>query len=174
MLLTNINSTPNARDIINHDLQQLHEWAVKWHMSFNVIKTKYMIISNRHISRDYPLLYMNNAKLERVNSFQQLGLYFDEKLTWEPHINHIVSKANKKIGLIWKISGQLPRSCAENIYTSYIRPVLDYGCIIYDNCSQHLADKLEAVQRNAAVACIRAFCRTPITALLYRVADIKN
>ena len=87
-------------------------------------------------------------------------------MTWEAHINHISTTANKKIGLIWKVSLQFPRTCAETIYTNYVRPVLDYGCAVYDNCSRHLTNKLEGVQRNAAVACTRAFRRTPTSSLL--------
>ena len=54
----------------------------------------------------------------------------------------------------------------KTIYASYVRPILDYGCVIYNKCSRLLADRLESVQRNAALACTRAFRRTPTTALL--------
>ena len=83
------------------------------------------------------------------------------------HINQLILKVNRKIGLIWKVSEHLP-SCAENIYTMYIRPIIDYGCVIYqyDNCSKHLQDKLEDAQRRGAVACTHAFSRTPTSTLL--------
>ena len=87
-------------------------------------------------------------------------------MNWEAHITKLISKANRKIGLIWKISGHLPRICAENMYSYYIRPVLVYGSTIYDNCSKQLREKLEDTQRRAGIACTRAFYQTPTKVLL--------
>jgi len=165
VLMTNTSSLPNAYNVINNDLQLLQEWANKWHMLFNPTKTKYMVISNSNDVNNNQLV-INNTQIEQVSSFKQLGLFLDDKMTWETHINHIVLKATKKIGLLWRVSLNFPRICAENIYTTTILPTLDYGCSVYDSLSRRLTDRLEAVQRRAAVACTRAFNRTPTTNLL--------
>ena len=78
----------------------------------------------------------------------------------------MIQRASKKMGLIWKISEQFPRKCAENIYTLYIRPGLEYGCVLCNSCSKQLKDKLEDRQRRAAIAGTRAFNRTPTIAVL--------
>ncbi len=135
-------------------------------MFFNATKTKYMVVTNRRYPPNQTTLKLNNTDLERVTSLKQLGLLFDERMTWQPHIEQLILKSNKKIGLIWQISNQFPRSCAETIYTSYIRPILDYACICYDNCSVNLNQRLEVVQRKAALACTRAIRRTPTKDLL--------
>ena len=66
----------------------------------------------------------------------------------------------------WKLSSSIPRFAVENIYTSYIRPQLEYGCIIYASCNKEQSARLEAVQRRAAIACTRAYNRTPTKRLL--------
>ena len=165
VLMLNLHRDPTSIDIINRDLERLNEWADIWHMQFNASKTKYMIVSRTKFT-NYAIPCLNNAQLEKVSTYPQLGIHFDETMSWEAHINQLILKVNRKIGLIWKVSEHLPRSCAENIYTMYIRPIIDYGCVIYDNCSKHLQDKLEDTQRRAAVACTRAFSRTPTSALL--------
>ena len=38
VLMCNMNTTPNAVDVLNHDLDELHKWAQKWCMSFNASK----------------------------------------------------------------------------------------------------------------------------------------
>ena len=38
----------------------------------------------------------------------------------------------------------------ECIYTSFIRPLLEYGDIIFDNCRQIFKDELEPIQLEAA------------------------
>ena len=43
--MTNLQHDPNNMNIIEQDLQKLHQWADKWHMPFNASKTKYMIVA---------------------------------------------------------------------------------------------------------------------------------
>ena len=45
---------------------------------------------------------------------------------------------------------KLDRNALECIYTSCIRPLLEYGDIIFDNCTQILKDELESIQLKAA------------------------
>ena len=45
---------------------------------------------------------------------------------------------------------KLDRNALECIYTSCIRPLLEYGDIIFDNCTQILKDELESIQLEAA------------------------
>ena len=47
-----------------------------------------------------------------------------------------------------------------------IRPILEYGQIIYDNCSASTAQTIEQVQRQAALACTGAYRHTSYISLL--------
>ena len=80
VLMANLQSSVYATDALNRDLQKLHTWATKWHMSFNETKTKYKIISNKN-TNTYGSLYLNNTELERVITFLQLGIHLDEKMS---------------------------------------------------------------------------------------------
>ena len=93
---------------------------------------------------------------------------FNEKLNWEGHINYLIARANKKIGLIWKLSGDLPRYAVENIYTSFIRAQLEYAAVLYNNCTKEQNLRLERCQRRAAihVVCTRAYQLTSNQRLL--------
>jgi hypothetical protein len=161
----NRNNMATRFDQLNRDLDRLSKWASTWFMSFNPTKTKFMVVSNNH-QEQYPLLSLNGAKLERVNTYRQLGLYFNEHMNWADHIDKLISKASKKIGLMWKLSNSIPRFAVKNIYTAYIRPQLEYGCIIYASCNKEQSARLEAAQRRAAIACTRAYNRTPTKSLL--------
>ncbi len=63
----------------------------------------------------------------------------------------------------------MPRYITEKIYTHYIRPQLEYGAIIYDDCTQETSHRLEACQRQTAIACTGAYRRTDTEALLKEV-----
>ena len=133
-------------------------------MSFNPEKTKYMVITT--VDKPHPSLQLNRIEIEQVHSYPQLGLILNDRLNWEDHINDAITKANKKTGLIWRLNSELPRYAVENIYTSYIRPQLEYAASVYHNCTREQSTRLEACQRRAAIACTRAYRRTSTDALL--------
>ena len=45
-------------------------------MSFNVMKTKYMVVSRTH-NVQYPDLVMNDTAIEKVTSYLQLGIHIN-------------------------------------------------------------------------------------------------
>ena len=57
---------PNvAFDKVNRDLAKLSDWAEQWLVTFNAVKTVYMIISNRK-NVNYPPLYLHGQVLKDV------------------------------------------------------------------------------------------------------------
>ncbi len=89
----------NAFNIIQFDIDQLLHWAKENKIEFSKMKTKYIIISNSHLQK-YPHLYMDDIILERVQNYKQLGLYIDENLNWENHINYTIQKTPKIIHML--------------------------------------------------------------------------
>ena len=136
-------------------------WAATWFLSFNPVKTKFMVISNNH-QENYPVLTMNGTNSERVQTYHQRGLHFNQHMRWSNHIDEQISKVSKKIGIIWKLSCRIPRCGVEHIYTAYIPLQIEYANVIYANCTKEQSTRLEALQRRAAIACTKAYNKTPI------------
>ena len=67
---------------------------------------------------------------------------------------------------IKRISFLIPRCTRETLYLSMVRPILDYGSVVLDNMKLYLKQRLESIQRRAAVICTDAFARTPTINLL--------
>ncbi len=82
----------NAFNVIQFDIDILLDWAKKYNNS--TIKTEYIIISNSHLQQ-YPELYMEHYLSERVDTYKQLGLFIDQNLNWESHINYTIQKTQK-------------------------------------------------------------------------------
>lgn len=76
---------------------------------------------------------------------------------------------NKRLDIIQKMRCILPRSCIEKLYKSFIRSLLDYTDVIYDNCSKFDTDKLEHVQRRACIIATGAIRLTKHETLLQEV-----
>ena len=97
---------------------------------------------------------------------KHLGLYLDEKLSFYDHINAKISKANKGIGIIKRLSNTLPRNSLLIIYKSFIKPHLDYCDIIYDQPNNEIfCTKIERTQYNPALAITGAIEETSQTKL---------
>lgn len=146
--------------IINNDLQTLNAWSKRWLVTFNAIKTVYMIISRKKNIPQYAPLILDGTILKKVESQSHLGLIISNDFTWHEHIRSLSTKASKKVGLLWQLSNELPRHCLENIYTTCIRPVMEYGAQIFDNSPACYLKLLENVQRRAALLCTKAL---PVT-----------
>ena len=93
---------------------------------------------------------MENHQISEVDSHKHLGLYFSHDCIWHQHINHITVKAWTRINIMRKLKFKLDRKSLETIYTAFIRPLIEYGDIIWNNCSQYEKDELEKIQNEAA------------------------
>ena len=144
-----------AFSLLNCDLQKLDEWSHTWNMSFNAQKIVYIIIINKRNQQQKPVLMMNNVILENAEHHKHLAINI--YISWDEHINTVINKSNKKIGLIWCLSLKVPHSCLTNIYTYYIRPFLEYGCVLYPAV---MAQWLGCRTRNHKVA-----SSSPVTAM---------
>ena len=80
----------------------------------------------------------------------KLGVYIHKKLSWNTHIDATVKKANQVRCFLQRNL----RSCNSEIkaqsYKIYVRPILEYGSIVWDPYTETNIKKLEMVQRKAA------------------------
>lgn len=133
---------------INSDLRRLKEWSDNWLVNFNPQKTKALVISNTEIP-DLDITF-DNESVEIVNNHKHLGLTLSSDGTWTSHIDIICKSAYKQINVLRKLKFTLSKKALSNIYLTFIRPVLEYACEVWDGCFQRDSDKLENIQLEAA------------------------
>ena len=155
-----------SADDLNKDLSTINEWAHQWKMSFNPDPNKQateVVFSRKLKPAVHPCLYFNGTTVSNTLYQKHLGLILDKKLLFRHHLNEKITKCNKGIGLIKRLSKCLPRNTLLTIYKSFVRPHLDYADVIYDQPhNSSLCKKIESVQYNAALAitgCIKGTSR---------------
>ena len=85
--------------MFQEDLDNLHRWSLRNVMDFNVKKCKIMRITKK--KQPFISNYLlDNPVLEEVNEFRDLGITTDQHLRWNLHIDKVVAKANRMLGLI--------------------------------------------------------------------------
>ena len=60
----------------------------------------------------------------------------------------------------------VPRTIRESLYKALVIPIVEYGSVLYDNCSTFLKQRLERLHRNASVIVTGAFKNTSYVRLL--------
>ena len=97
-----------------------------------------------------PPLFFNGTMLENSKSHKHIGVTFNSNGKWRDHINEIYTKACRRINILRLMKHKLDRKSLEKLYIGFIRPILEYGGIVWDNCRIQESDLLESVQLEAA------------------------
>ena len=86
-----------------------------------------------------------------------VGLVFDNKFSFNEHVNQKINRCNRMIGIMKRLSLMLSRKQFLTIYKAFVRSHLDYAHIIYDRpFNDSFSEKLENVQYSAALIIIGA------------------
>ena len=95
-------------------------------------QTQEVIFSHKSKRSTHPPLVFNNNNVSQTFSQKQLGVILNFKLTFEEHLNNVLAKVNKAVGLLRKLRNILPRTTLITIYKAFIQQHLDWGDVLYD------------------------------------------
>ena len=155
-LLSIVKDPVISANSLNNDLSKIQQWAYQWKMSFNPDVTKQaqeVIFSKKRSLVNHPPLNFNGSVVQKSAVQKHLGVILDEKLSFNDHLKYVIDKANKGIGVLRKLRFYVPRGSLLTIYKSFIRSLLDYADVIYDQPhNASFSQKIESIQYNAALA----------------------
>ena len=80
---------------------------------------------------------------------KDLGVTFDKDLSFDPHIDRVVNKANQMIGIIKRTFSYLDKDTFLKLYKAFVRPHLEYANVIWNPYLKRQSEKIEQVQRRA-------------------------
>jgi hypothetical protein len=96
-----------------------------------------MVISRKSQKPLHPQLFMNGTPISSVAYHKHLGVTFSNDGSWHIHINSIKERAWKRIHIMRSLKFQLDRTSLETLYLTFVRPLLEYADVLYDNCTQY-------------------------------------
>ena len=166
MLFSIVHDSLRTASELNHDLSIISKWAYQWKMSFNPEPTKQaieVIFSQKKQTNAHPPLFFNGSIVPKVDAHKHLGLTLDSKLSFNKHITDKIKSTNKFIGILRHLSDHLPLKVLTQMYKTFIRPLVDYGDVIYhiphfynifdSSISLHpLMEQIEKIQYHVALA----------------------
>jgi hypothetical protein len=162
-LYIEVDEPDQAAAALNNDLTEIQEWANKWLITFSPPKTEDLLISNKQ-ERPHPELELGGQPIKQVKSHKHLSVHLTNDLSWSTHAEETAKKANKMLGIIRPLKHKLDRKSLETLYTSFVRPVLEYADEVWDvpADNRHTLKVLDKVQKEAAkiVTGATALCTT--------------
>jgi hypothetical protein len=127
-------------------LNQLCQYVGESKLTVNALKTKCVAFYNG--SRPTAHFHFNGQVLENCNKFTYLGVVFTTRLSARKHIEHVVSKCNGTIGLLFSQIPikSIPLSVALNLFNTYVLPIITYALPVwFHKSSEDGRKKLNAV-----------------------------
>ena len=123
----------NVNETLNHELAEVCDWLTLNKLSLNVKKTKFIVFHpyQKDISGMVPQLTISSTKLEHVVEFKNLGVVFDEHMSWKPHTSILSNRLSKYAGILNKLKHYLPLSTMRTLYFSMVGSVLNYGILTW-------------------------------------------
>ena len=129
---------------INNDLINLiNEWAQIWLVDFNPKKTKALVITNAtppEINIEF-----SGENVEIINDHKHVSVTLSSDVNWTTHIDNITTSALKRVYVLRKLKFTLSKKDLSNIYITFIRPLLEYACDMWDGCFEYDSEKIEKI-----------------------------
>ena len=153
---------------LQKNLNKIEKWTVENGFKFSMTKTNCVHFCQEHRLHLDPALKLYNNPIPIVDQAKFLGVIFDKKLSFIPHINTLKVKCQKALNVLKLLShsdwGGDKKSLL-NLYRSLIRSKLDYGCIIYGSARKSYLKKLDTIHHQGLRLALGAFRTSPVQSL---------
>ena len=87
-----------------------------------------------------------------MSHHRHLGIIIDEKLNWSVHTDTILETVGKLCDVFIKLKQLIDRKTLTDTYFAFVRPKLEYACIVWDDCGDTDKTRLEDMQLRFARA----------------------
>ena len=133
----------------NDELSKLSLWFRVNRLSLNVKKTIFILfrIKNKRLTENIKI-HLDRVDISRVTTTKFVGVIINETLTLDDHMKLIYNNIFESIGIIQRVSYNLPTSVLLSLYYRMVHPYYVYFNIIWANVKskylkncQHLSAK---------------------------------
>ncbi len=95
-------------------------------------------------------IHINGEPINRVSGTKYVGMYREEKLKLDVHIDKIIPKISAKISILRSLRNVVPIDTLTLMYNAIVLPHFDYADIVLDSASAANQFKLQSLQTRAA------------------------
>lgn len=138
-----ISSHSDAQNL-QTDIDKVYHWAQENYLTLANDKIFLLRLGNKPIPWSYNL---QKHIIDQVPCIRDLGILIDSNLSFDEHINDIVSKGSRRI---FHLMNSLPRLTSNlyiQLYKAYVLPILEYGSVLFNPIQKGQIKRLEKPQK---------------------------
>ena len=140
----------------NQDLNNIANYSERNCLNINAGKSKYIIIGSQNNLKKAKKVITEDVKIggkniDRETEAKNLGVIFDEKLTWEQHIGKLIQKAYYKLRQFYHLKTSLSIKTKSKLVETYVLSQLNYCDMVTQATTVALKTRIQRVQNS----CIR-------------------
>ena len=148
---TKINEIKECIDKINTDLNNVANFSVNNCLQINAGKSHFIILGTKkklsELKRvEIPEIKMNHEIISRESEVKNLGVIFDETLSFSKHVTKIVSNAIGRLKQAYRHKNFLTQEVRLIIVEYYVLAKINYCDILFQNLTVELKNKLAKFQ----------------------------
>ena len=143
--------------IIQSDLDRLLDWGAKWRLNFHKLQ---LLIFTPHGSNSHNTIpnsinlsfHQRNIQPNQQIPVRILGVWLDTHLSMTQHIEKVIARVQPRIDILRYVSGKTwgaDRATLLHLYTTWIRPIIEYCSPAYAAANPKLLRKLDQLQVQA-------------------------
>lgn len=148
---TKLYSVLQDDSISSADLQEclncIYEWSNEWQLKLAPAKCTVMRIHCGHSSASQPNYHIGGVRLPVATSCTDLGVTYDDRLSFSSHCSKIVVKASQRAKLILKCFTSRDSKLLMRAFCSFVRPLLEFSSTIWCPYTNADINRIESVQR---------------------------
>ena len=141
-----MNTSTNSVTELNHDLRTITSWLDANKLSLNVGKRNAIQFSGRR-EKTQEQVCMSNQTLVFTPVVKYLGVFIDDRLTFDHHVNIVRGKISRLCGILYKLSNILTQEKCLFYYNCYVKPVIQYGILVYGGTSYAKLEPIYILQK---------------------------
>ena len=159
-------------NIIRHELQstldKIQLWSHRNGFKFSFEKTKAIHFTLRNGIYISPNLKIYNKNIEYKDKHKFLGLIWDRKLNWQPHIEKLINNCLPATNLLKSLTSYqwgAHQDTLLHLYRLLVRSRLDYGSIVYNSAAPHILKRIDTLVQDNLRIISGCFRSTPVQSL---------
>ena len=162
---------PNLFQEIQQALTKIGHWALTNGFTFSAAKSKAILFRRgrkRLNPATLPTLKLSNERILLDEQVKYLGVILDARLNLSSHMEYMKGKALKRMAVLKSVAGKrfgADRTVLLRMYSSLVRPILDYGSHILDGPGNRRSKSLEPIQNSCLRIAAGALRTSPVRAL---------
>ena len=138
-------NTPKCREFLKQDVGAVYDWSIANKLPISTVKCIILHYGRNNVKQVYTI---NQQIITESDNCLNLGVRRFDNMKYEHHARDTAHKAARLSGMVMNLFCVHDPSFLTRLYTSYIRPVLEYAAPVWSPPGKEVIAQLERVQRS--------------------------